>query len=312
MDTRSTLRIAVAALVTFALVGCADDGAAGSPLNARSAAVETGVTASYVPGATVEFIATEFAFAPNGLVAEPGDYHGVLVNDGTMVHDIKFSNGEAIQAGVGERVEFDFTVPEQGVTFLCSIPGHAEAGMTGTIDTPASAAAARAGAAGQGAGPAMDVVEANPDAAPYVLHDPQVPARGQGNGVTLVAGGAPDGGDLIEVEMVVEEKLMTVAEGFEQMVWTFNGTVPGPVIRTEIDLLPGRSSDDGYRWTLSKGSSVFPIREGLTLKAHAYVEWRTPVSYLLPVLRDLTGTYRTPQLDLQQDQPSRRQEGTLP
>jgi len=86
----------------------------------------------------------------------------------------------------------------------------------------------------------------------------------------------------------------------------------GPVIRTEIDLLPGRRSDDGYRWTLSKGSSVFPIREGLTLKAHAYVEWRTPVSYLLPVLRDLTGTYRTPQLDLQQDQPSRRQEGTLP
>jgi HlyD family secretion protein len=86
----------------------------------------------------------------------------------------------------------------------------------------------------------------------------------------------------------------------------------GPVIRTEIDLLPGRRSDDGYRWTLSKGSSVFPIREGLTLKAHAYVEWRTPVSYLLPILRDLTGTYRTPQLDRQQDQPSRRQEGTLP
>ena len=57
---------------------------------------------------------------------------------------------------------------------------------------------------------------------------------------------------------------------------------------------------------------MFPIREGLTLKAHAYVEWRTPVSYLMPILRDLTGTYRTPRLDRQQDQPSRRQEGTLP
>jgi HlyD family secretion protein len=86
----------------------------------------------------------------------------------------------------------------------------------------------------------------------------------------------------------------------------------GPVIRSSIKLLTKPNSDDGYRWTLSNGSSVFPIREGLTLKAHAYVEWRTPISYLLPILRDLTGTYRTPRLDQQQDQPSRRQEGTLP
>jgi len=86
----------------------------------------------------------------------------------------------------------------------------------------------------------------------------------------------------------------------------------GPVIRTEITLVPNRHSADGYRWTLSGGSSVFPIREGLTLRAHAYVEWRTPVSYLLPVLRDLTGTYRTPRLQLQQDQPNLRQRGTLP
>ena len=86
----------------------------------------------------------------------------------------------------------------------------------------------------------------------------------------------------------------------------------GPVIRTSISLLTNPHSDDGYRWTLSNGSSVFPIQDGLTLRAHAYVEWRTPVSYLLPILRDLTGTYRTPQLDRQQDQPSRRQAGALP
>jgi HlyD family secretion protein len=86
----------------------------------------------------------------------------------------------------------------------------------------------------------------------------------------------------------------------------------GPVVRTEIGLLPSRRSDDGYRWTLSQGSSVFPIREGLTLQAHAYVEWRTPISYLLPILRDLTGTYRSPRLDRQQDQPSFRQRRTLP
>jgi nitrite reductase (NO-forming) len=77
-------------------------------------------------------------------------------------------------------------------------------------------------------------VMANPDAAPYVLRDPRVPARGEGDGVTLTEGGAPDGGDLIEVELVIEERLMTIAKGFEQMVWTFNGTMPGPVLRTHV------------------------------------------------------------------------------
>lgn len=95
----------------------------------------------------------------------------------------------------------------------------------------------------------------------------------------------------------------------------------GPVMRTEIDLLttgpdPSRTSKnsslDGYRWTLSLGSSVFPIRQGLTLKAHGYVEWRPPVSYLLPILRDLTGTYRTLHQQESQDDSQLRQRGMLP
>jgi len=84
----------------------------------------------------------------------------------------------------------------------------------------------------------------------------------------------------------------------------------GPVMRTLMEL-PRGSSGDGFRWTLSGGSSVFPIRQGLTLDAHAYVEWRSPISYLLPVLRDLTGSYRT-LWQLRQDTPQRRQQGALP
>lgn len=85
----------------------------------------------------------------------------------------------------------------------------------------------------------------------------------------------------------------------------------GPVMRTEIVLDPGERSFDGFRWTLSRGSSVFPIREGLTLKAHGYVEWRSPVSYVLPVLRDVTGSYRN--LGQQrQDRPALRQARSLP
>ncbi|MEB3318293.1 MAG: NHLP bacteriocin system secretion protein [Cyanobacteriota bacterium] len=89
----------------------------------------------------------------------------------------------------------------------------------------------------------------------------------------------------------------------------------GPVLRTEIALLPaapGRPSLDGYRWTLSRGSSVFPIREGLTLRAHGYVEWRTPASYVLPTLRDLTGSFRSLRQQERQEDGPLRQRGSLP
>ena len=84
----------------------------------------------------------------------------------------------------------------------------------------------------------------------------------------------------------------------------------GPVLRTLMALRPG-SSADGLGWTLSGGSSVFPIRQGLTLDAHAYVEWRSPITYLLPTIRDLTGSYRT-LWQFREDTPGRRQRGALP
>ena len=45
----------------------------------------------------------------------------------------------------------------------------------------------------------------------------------------------------------------------------------GPVMRVEIDLDRDPRSLDGYRWTLSGGSGVFPVRSGLTVTTHAYV-----------------------------------------
>jgi len=86
----------------------------------------------------------------------------------------------------------------------------------------------------------------------------------------------------------------------------------GPVMRSEIELERDPASVDGYRWTLSGGSGVFPIREGLTVSTHAYVEWRSPISYVIPGLRSLTGGFRTPWIDLRWNQPFLRQPNTVP
>jgi len=69
-------------------------------------------------------------------------------------------------------------------------------------------------------------------------------------------------------------------------------TKDGPVLRSDIALERDRRSRDGFRWTISRGSAIFPVREGLTVSTHAYVEWRSPVSYLMPGLRSLTGGFR--------------------
>ena len=241
-STKRRLLGVFAAAALFASVGaaCADDapdapGSAGGAGGGGAAAAEV----TYQPGDTIEFVASEFAFAPPEIVAEPGTYTGVLINDGTIEHDITFGDGEPVVAAAGESVEFEFTVPEEGVAYICTVAGHEDAGMTGMVNTPASAAAAaesestEADAATHG-GAAEVAIAPDESAPPYELRDPTAPQRGEGEGVTLVPGGAPDGGDLIEVELEVEEKLMTVAEGYQQQVWTFGGTVPGPVLRTHV------------------------------------------------------------------------------
>jgi hypothetical protein len=83
---------AVAALMVATFSSCADDGpdAAGSVAAAVGGAAAAATGDVLQPGSTVEFVANEFSFAPTELVAGPGTYDGVLVNEGTIEHDIAF------------------------------------------------------------------------------------------------------------------------------------------------------------------------------------------------------------------------------
>lgn len=54
-------------------------------------------------------------------------------------------------------------------------------------------------------------------------------------------------GDVVEVDLVAEETVQTIAEGVDYRVWTFNGTAPGPVIRVKLG--------DTVRFTLTNDSS---------------------------------------------------------
>jgi nitrite reductase (NO-forming) len=70
------------------------------------------------------------------------------------------------------------------------------------------------------ADPPAAPVEANPEAPEYVLRDPAAPPRAEG--------------EVHEIELVMTERPMTVAAGYEQLVWTFGDEVPGPVLRVKV------------------------------------------------------------------------------
>jgi nitrite reductase (NO-forming) len=151
-------------------------------------------------------------------VAESGTYTVMLHNTGAILHDLTFADGTKLTAEAGETATGTVTIPAGGTTFICTIPGHSDAGMTGTV-TVAGAAPSPSGDS-HGGPPGSADVAADPSAPPYELRDATAPP--------LLPGSVHD------IDLVVEEKLMTVAAGYQQMVWTFNGSVPGPVIRVKV------------------------------------------------------------------------------
>jgi nitrite reductase (NO-forming) len=151
-------------------------------------------------------------------VAQAGTYTVAFHNTGAILHDLTFADGTKLTAEAGETATGTVTIPAGGTTFLCTIPGHSDAGMTGTV-TVAGAAPSPGGDSHGGPAPTTDVA-ADPSAPPYELRDATAPPLLPGN--------------VHDIDLVVEEKLMTVAAGYQQMVWTFNGSVPGPVIRVKV------------------------------------------------------------------------------
>jgi nitrite reductase (NO-forming) len=195
-------------------------GAAPSTPAEPSVPAASAPAASAPAGEALEIEAFDLGFKPTTLeVPAAGRYEVKLVNTGSAPHDITFPGGETALANPGETVSVEVDIPAEGISFLCSIPGHADAGMKGDV-TVAGAAAPSADPNDHGGPAPATNVEPDPNAPAPVVYDPKAPA--------LLPGAVHD------IDLVMTEQEMTVAEGFVQKVWTFGGTVPGPVIRVKV------------------------------------------------------------------------------
>lgn len=205
-------------------------GAPGQPAAGAGAVAAPSTAASgapAAPGQTVGSIAVEafdLGFKPSSItVDKPGLYEVRFTNTGSIFHDLTFADGTKIGANGGQTATGQVNIPAGGTTFICSVPGHADAGMKASITVAGTAAASGGGDSHGGPAPATET-QADPNAPPYTLYDATAPA--------VLPGTTHD------ITLTVEEKPMTVAPGFVVNVWTFNGTVPGPVIRvTEGDTI---------------------------------------------------------------------------
>lgn len=122
---RALLVIAIAAL---AIAAC------------QPAATDRGAGGAGGGDRVLQFTATEFAFQPNAPSARAGELTFVVRNAGRIEHNFVLQNaaGETvanipiIAAGGTERVSANLQPGRYRI--VCSLPGHPEAGMVGTLE----------------------------------------------------------------------------------------------------------------------------------------------------------------------------------
>jgi len=216
-------------IAAVALAGCAASTSPSwsyvpAPTQAAVASQAPAAPATMPPAAPVaaqEIVidAFDLGFKPAQLsVPAAGTYPVSFVNTGTVPHDITFANGTKLTAEAGQTAKGQVTVPAAGITFLCSVPGHSDAGMKGAVVVAGDSMAHESAA--PTTQPAAEGPVADPNAPAYVLYDPVAPK--------LLAGTVHD------IDLPIIEKDITVAEGFVVHAWTFGGTVPGPAIRVHL------------------------------------------------------------------------------
>ncbi|MEU8799587.1 multicopper oxidase domain-containing protein [Spirillospora sp. NPDC048819] len=204
--------IAAGVLLSALAVGVAVGGAT-SPSTSPSTVAASGTR-------TVDVTLADMRIRPGTIEAEPGTRLVLRVtNEDAMRHDLRLATGQATpMLDRGESATLTLPPLEEPIDGWCTVPGHRAAGMTMKIETTGSATPPPAGhrhAAEQG---------------PLDLAAPMSPEWRPYDAALKPTPGAKEH----RVEIRATERELEVAPGVRQQMWTFNGTVPGPVLRGKV------------------------------------------------------------------------------
>jgi uncharacterized cupredoxin-like copper-binding protein len=190
-----------------------------------------GANASTSPSATsteprvIEIRAFDLGFEPTMVhVAGPGTYAVRFVNDGGTQHDVTFADGTRVQAPAHITATGEVEIPAAGMSFICSVPGHADAGMRGEVmvtEEPATSAEPSASVS------AEDLRDA--DAA----RTAQFPAQTEGKGNQVLEPTVRADGTK-QFELTASVIQWETEPGVVVEAYAYNEMVPGPQIHVHV------------------------------------------------------------------------------
>jgi nitrite reductase (NO-forming) len=145
-----------------------------------------------------------------------------VTNTGAMQHDLAREGGEPKTPLLDPGGKATLRAGKVTATtqFWCTVPGHKEAGMVLTVKVEGAAAAVPVAASG-----------ATSDARPTV--DPNAKPSADWRPFDPTLKPAP-GGTEHKVTIEARETVLEIAPGIRQEMWTFNGQVPGPILRGKV------------------------------------------------------------------------------
>jgi len=82
---------------------------------------------------TVTVTATEFKFKLSKLTVPHGSVTFTVVNKGKVAHDFKIAGKKTALIKPGKSAKLTVTLKAGKSPYLCTVPGHAAAGMKGTL-----------------------------------------------------------------------------------------------------------------------------------------------------------------------------------
>jgi FtsP/CotA-like multicopper oxidase with cupredoxin domain len=196
---------------------------------------------------TVTVELTEFALTPAAVTVPVGGSLAVT-NGGTVPHNLTISGTDLAteDLAAGDTDTLDLSALEPGdYAIVCSVPGHADAGMTGTLTvggdggsglaTGAAGPAPATGMTGSGdhMGHQMSAGDysAMTDAMNATIGEFPAATEGHGNQVlepTSTAGG------VVQFDLTAQVTPWEVEPGKTVDAWTYNGQVPGPQIHVKV------------------------------------------------------------------------------
>ena len=182
------------------------------------------VAASGVP---VPVTLTEFAVTPGTVTVAPGtDLVLSVRNSGGMTHDLRMEGGPGTRMlPPGQQQTVDFGTITGDREAWCTVRGHRQAGMVLHIRITSSPRQGHDEHHGHGESQAMPGMDmgTGTDQAPAPDWRPYDPTLRPAPGATAH-----------EVTLRVERTRLEVAPGVRQQMWTYNGTVPGPVLHGRV------------------------------------------------------------------------------